>query len=218
MQRLDSSPQDCFGPNLLLMSNNCIQRAIRFPKGKVFTTVSSFVCWVYISDPGANSPTSQDEGNGSCPACDSASHPPSTSTTHGRRQKRERAAQNSCRRNRWAAREFSANSPHPTPGRAAGTFSCVRVLTPQRITQLRVSLNDLSFLSKLHPATPPCSSPPPCFHLQFENRKSYIIHHRTMMPKEQKKYHLSFQHQGNFENISTFLQYSVPKKKFWRMV
>lgn len=219
MQRLDSLPQDCFGPNLFLMSNNCTQRAIRFPKRKVFTTTSSFVCWVCISDPGANSPISQDEGmgpdrSGTLPHTH-LQHPPA----HGRREKRERAAQNFFRRNRWAARDFSANSPHTFLHDVQQALSHVwewRLTTAYHAITVR--LNDLSFLSKLYPATPPCSSPPPHFHLQFENRKSYKIHHRTMMPKEQKKYHLSFQHQSDFENISTFLQYSVPKKKFWRMV
>lgn len=54
-KRLDCSPQDCFGLNLSLMSNNYIQMAIKFPRKKCFTImISSLSCWEYISDLGSN--------------------------------------------------------------------------------------------------------------------------------------------------------------------
>lgn len=54
---LGCSPQDCFGLNLLLMSNNCIQMAIKVPRRKVFTImISSLSGWEYISGRGPNLP------------------------------------------------------------------------------------------------------------------------------------------------------------------
>lgn len=39
-----------------------------------------------------------------------------------------------------------------------------------------------------------------------------------MMPKEQKKYHLSTEHQSYFENVLTFFFLSTQfPKKFWKM-
>lgn len=38
--------------------------------------------------------------------------------------------------------------------------------------------------------------------LQFENHKGYTIHHHTVTPTEQRKYHLSIQHQSSFAVLS----------------
>lgn len=84
----------------------------------------------------------------------------------------------------------------------------------QLIEQLQVRLNDFFFVSKLCPPThaPPITSP--CLDLQFETHKGYIIHHHTMTPKEQRKYHSSI-YSGIkvvLENVTISSQYSVPKK------
>lgn len=51
--------------------------------------------------------------------------------------------------------------------------------------------------------------------LQFENHKGYIIHHHTMIPKEQRKYHLSTQHHSHFEYHNFFAVVSSKSFEEW---